>query len=721
MSLPQTDRQLSVQDIASIEGPIRVRGEGFGKMNFSNGVDLLRWQSNNPNTKIWTIKSDNTRYVGELPELEVTAKGVPTQDILTEGIDQNVQLEEKPTTQGNTYADRFFNMSDWDSLLGQDRVNINKRAWQRNPQYMQNWTDSGNAAAAFTVAPFATAALGEYAIPWLSENIFPYLSARGWLAATQAAGNTPAWLTPTSAATIDTTLAGTATGASINDMIENGPTVENVLGTTLGGIGLAYEAAPTIMDGYTTARNALRPAIIGMKMRGIPLSKIQSTGLPLNVGWGPRQTISVTHTSDQASPLLLYNEQRWDALNEGANPLGIWFQGKLGIPRSVNTGATPTKAWKALRARQLFSRRPYTHSGDLTLDKPFVTIGDVPNRSALSYQAEQMGADGLIYNNVYDNGYDANQVLLSFKHPDNYLLTARAYKGGPRRSTDYEFFTTDPRYAHNFGQVKPYYIMSKFPIVTDTPLMGSRDISEMDTFINDIGRGRLMDAIIGHDRVTGEFPYTSQGDEILIFNPNQARLVDESPRLSFQERQGIPKVERNFRTHGHDYSNPVDYGRVYQEGTINPESSRFGNFIDNGSEALVFQDPDNPNMVLKVNTNWRWSLQDFFDTYVTKRNRVPFQKPLIIRGITQEGFPVFNQEKVIPMTDEQYIQNLPRMSDMLYQKGFLGDIVDWGKMSDGNVTIGGFNPSNVAFDSKGNIVFIDIDAYKKGGKLNRKD
>jgi hypothetical protein len=26
-----------------------------------------------------------------------------------------------------------------------------------------------------------------------------------------------------------------------------------------------------------------------------------------------------------------------------------------------------------------------------------------------------MGADGLIYNNVYDNGFDNNQVILSFK------------------------------------------------------------------------------------------------------------------------------------------------------------------------------------------------------------------------------------------------------------------------------------------------------------------
>ena len=249
--------------------------------------------------------------------------------------------------------------------------------------------------------------------------------------------------------------------------------------------------------------------------------------IPLNVGWGPRQTIPVTHKSDKALQLSLYNELRWDVINENANPLGIWFQGKFGIPRSTNTGATLNKAQKALKARQMFSRRPYTHSGDLTLDKPLVTVGDVPNRSLLSYQAERLGADGLVYNDVYDNGYDANQVILSFKQPDNYMLTARAYKGGPRKSSDYEFFTTDPRYAHNYGQVKPYYIQSQFPVVTEEPLMGSKDPITMDMFINRVLNGNRADAIIGHDKVTGEFPYTSQGDEIMIFNPSQARLVEK--------------------------------------------------------------------------------------------------------------------------------------------------------------------------------------------------
>lgn len=283
------------------------------------------------------------------------------------------------------------------------------------------------------------------------------------------------------------------------------------------------------------ATNFVRPYAISWRMNHMPLST-QNTGMPSNVGWGPKQTIPVTHKSNSARPLQLFNPERWDVINEGANPLGIWWQGKLGIPRTILTGNTVKQAEKAANARQLFEHRPYTHSGDLTLKKPLVTVGDVPNRSALSYQAEQLGADGIIYNNVYDNGYNANQVILGFRHPDNYMLTARAYKGGPRKSSDYEFFTTDPKYAHNFGQVKPYYVRSKFPVVTDTPLMGSRDISTMDAFAHDIGGGRPIDAIIGHDKVTGEFPYISQGDEILIFNPNQARLIDESPRLSFQER-----------------------------------------------------------------------------------------------------------------------------------------------------------------------------------------
>lgn len=45
-------------------------------------------------------------------------------------------------------------------------------------------------------------------------------------------------------------------------------------------------------------------------------------------------------------------------------------------------------------------------------------LGDVSDRSALSYAAEQMGADGIIYNGYYDNGYNLNQGVFSFIKPE---------------------------------------------------------------------------------------------------------------------------------------------------------------------------------------------------------------------------------------------------------------------------------------------------------------
>jgi hypothetical protein len=42
-----------------------------------------------------------------------------------------------------------------------------------------------------------------------------------------------------------------------------------------------------------------------------------------------------------------------------------------------------------------------------------------------------MGADGLIYNNVYDNGFDNNQVILSFKTHNKPITTEPAYLKDP--------------------------------------------------------------------------------------------------------------------------------------------------------------------------------------------------------------------------------------------------------------------------------------------------
>lgn len=137
--------------------------------------------------------------------------------------------------------------------------------------------------------------------------------------------------------------------------------------------------------------------------------------LPNNVGWGPRQSIHVVHDTDAPTKLTLYSPERWDAIHEGAPEVGIWYQGKLGNPRTAANHSIPGKAEKAAKARERFAKRPYRVEGDLELERPIVTVGDVPNRAALERAADKMNADGVIFNNVYDNGYSNNQVIFSLR------------------------------------------------------------------------------------------------------------------------------------------------------------------------------------------------------------------------------------------------------------------------------------------------------------------
>jgi flagellum-specific peptidoglycan hydrolase FlgJ len=151
--------------------------------------------------------------------------------------------------------------------------------------------------------------------------------------------------------------------------------------------------------------------------------------LPNNVGWGPRQSIHVVHDKNSARLPKLYFPERWDAIHEGAPEVGIWYQGKLGNPRTAANHSIPGKAEKAAKARERFAKRPYRVEGDLELERPIVTVGDVPNRAALERAADKMSADGVIFNNVYDNGYSNNQVIFSLRDD---LKNGRVFKKGAK-------------------------------------------------------------------------------------------------------------------------------------------------------------------------------------------------------------------------------------------------------------------------------------------------
>ncbi|WP_244062189.1 hypothetical protein [Bacteroides thetaiotaomicron] len=155
--------------------------------------------------------------------------------------------------------------------------------------------------------------------------------------------------------------------------------------------------------------------------------------LPNNVGWGPRQSIHVVHDKNSARLPKLYFPERWDAVNEGAPEVGIWYQGKFGNPRTAANHSIPGKAEKAAKARERFAKRPYRVEGDLELERPIVTVGDVPNRAALERAADKMSADGVIFNNVYDNGYSNNQVIFSLRDD---LKNGRVFKKGAKPKVD---------------------------------------------------------------------------------------------------------------------------------------------------------------------------------------------------------------------------------------------------------------------------------------------
>ena len=185
-----------------------------------------------------------------------------------------------------------------------------------------------------------------------------------------------------------------------------------------------------------TATKIVAPALIAKQISKTKLPTVEPT---LNIGWGPKQTLKVSRAGEYDQ---MYFPERWDVVNEGANPHGVWLQGKYGTPRTDATN--PGKGMKAAKARNIFSTRPDKYTGTVTLDKPIVTIGEVPNRSTLSYQADNIGADGLIYNGVYDNGYNNNQVILSFRRPEltKIQLSEAERLGIPKheRNWDYQFF-----------------------------------------------------------------------------------------------------------------------------------------------------------------------------------------------------------------------------------------------------------------------------------------
>lgn len=240
----------------------------------------------------------------------------------------------------------------------------------------------------------------------------------GTLTSISEIGIVPTILTEAAGAT------GGVVGSKAGEII--GQQIDNKYGTNttpyltfFGGLGggitggiLGYKGAITgskyLVNNGIQGYSDFKPAI-QEQLNMVP----KTTQEPLlNVGWAPSQTINVRRAGELTE---MYYPNRWDVVEEGANPFGVWLQGKFGTPRTDVTN--PGKGERAAKARALFAKRPQ-YIGNVTFKKPIEVIGDVKDRSTLSYNAERMGADGVIYNGFYDNGYNNNQGMFSFVKPN---------------------------------------------------------------------------------------------------------------------------------------------------------------------------------------------------------------------------------------------------------------------------------------------------------------
>ena len=191
-----------------------------------------------------------------------------------------------------------------------------------------------------------------------------------------------------------------------NRFMKKDKTAEDAVWTGLDLAG-AIPAFSAIRNGakyiLPTAAKTAAPALI---TKQISKTKLPATEPLLNVGWAPKQTIGVTRAGEYDN---MFYPNRYDVVHGNANPFGVWLQGKVG---------TPKPGLKAQIARNVMANRPAQYRGTVTLGKPIASVGEVSDRDALSRIIEGTGADGIIYNNVYDNGFNNNQVIHSFVKPE---------------------------------------------------------------------------------------------------------------------------------------------------------------------------------------------------------------------------------------------------------------------------------------------------------------
>lgn len=170
-------------------------------------------------------------------------------------------------------------------------------------------------------------------------------------------------------------------------------------GGILGGVVKGIKGAVTGSKLYKAYKlsKAINKEVKNLKVLG-------DTSIPGQIGWAPKTTVSGYHASNEGvlNPDFWFNG--WAQQTHGA-PHGFYIAG----------GNAPEGGFLA--------KRPYVHQVEATFDKPMVQVGDIRTtgknnlRNQIEREAQSMGADGIIYQDIRDNQL-SHQHIAKTLNPD---------------------------------------------------------------------------------------------------------------------------------------------------------------------------------------------------------------------------------------------------------------------------------------------------------------
>lgn len=188
----------------------------------------------------------------------------------------------------------------------------------------------------------------------------------------------------------------------------------------------------------------------------------------------------------------------------------------------------------------------------------------------LSYYANNAGADGIIYNGVYDNGYNNNQVILSFKKMvrSNGKPFGEIYTDRPMNPNQANLNYSSPAYSMNIIEKVGYPIVYRLlkhgiagmritplknidrqiPIIMDNHVFSRLGVSPPQKFYSDIYRGNKTFMEVVDPNITGIY---APGNRIIIKEgvpqeeilPHELRhKLDDIYNLSDEQQQILNKA-----------------------------------------------------------------------------------------------------------------------------------------------------------------------------------